>query len=291
LLRNKETVPEEDVTYTTDMFSDEAVAFIRHTGGRRFFLYLSYNAVHTPMHAKKEDLASCEFIEDNLRRTYAGMTLALDRGIGRVLDSLRQSGIENNTLLFFINDNGGATDNGSDNGRLRGMKGSKWEGGIRVPFMVKWPARLQAGITFDSPVVSLDILATCVRAAGGSLSKYSNLDGVDLLPYLEGNLTGHPHKLLFWRRGVAAAVRSGPWKLIRSESNPTLLFDLDRDLAETDDLSLQHPAVVEELLGALELWERSLEPPKWKEGEKWERNQILKHRMEVFGREMERKYP
>ena len=291
LLRNRDVVPEQEVTYTTDMFSDEAVSFIRRTKEQPFFLYLAYNAVHTPMHAKEEDLAAFPEIEDELRRIYAAMTRSLDEGVGRVLDALDQEGLADDTLLFFINDNGGATNNGSNNGPLRGMKGSKWEGGIRVPFMVRWPGKVPAGMTFDRPVSSLDILATSVNAAQGSLKGDSNLDGVNLLPFLDGRVVGDPHEMLFWRRGVAAAVRAGDWKLIRSESNPTLLFDLAQDLGETENLAPQHPGLVNELLAALEAWERDLAPPKWTEGEKWERNQIMKHRLEVSGRAMEREYP
>jgi arylsulfatase A-like enzyme len=291
LLRNRDVVPEQEVTYTTDMFSDEAVSFIRRTKEQPFFLYLAYNAVHTPMHAKEEDLSVFQEIEDELRRIYAAMTRSLDEGVGRVLDALDQEGLADDTLLFFINDNGGATNNGSNNGPLRGMKGSKWEGGIRVPFMVRFPEKVPAGITFDRPVSSLDIFATCVNAARGSLMAQSNLDGVNLLPFLDGSVVGEPHEMLFWRRGVAAAVRAGDWKLIRSESNPTLLFDLAQDLAETENLAAQHPDKVNELLAALDAWERDLAPPKWTEGEKWERNQVMKHRMEVSSREMEREYP
>jgi arylsulfatase A-like enzyme len=290
ILRDWEVVPESEVTYLTDMFSEEAVSFIRGTQGRPFLLYLAYNAVHTPMHAKKEDLAFFSAVEDKLRRTNAAMGRSLDEGVGRVLDTLRREQLEENTLLFLINDNGGATNNGSDNGPLRGMKGSKWEGGIRVPFLVKWPARLAAGITFDHPVSALDVFATSISAARG-FEDHSNLDGVDLIPFLTGRVKGAPHEHLFWRRGVAAAVRSGKWKLIRSESNPTLLFDLSEDLGESTNLASQYPDVVRDLVAELEAWEKELAPPKWTEGEKWERNQILKHRMEVIGRDMEREYP
>lgn len=219
------------------------------------------------------------------------MDAALDRGIGRVLDTVRRYGLEENTLLFFINDNGGATNNGSDNGPLRGMKGSKWEGGIRVPFMVKWPAQLAAGRTCDQPVISLDIFPTCVAAAGGSLARHPDLDGVNLLPLLQGSEQKPPHEFLFWRRGVAAAVRHGQWKLIRSETNPTLLFNLEQDLGETHDLADRHPEIVKRLTDALSKWEQQLAPPRWREGEPWRTNQILKHQMQVAGREMERKYP
>jgi arylsulfatase A-like enzyme len=216
----------------------------------------------------------------------------LDEGVGRLLQTLKTTGLERDTLLFFINDNGGATSNGSDNGPLRGMKGSKWEGGIRVPFMVKWPARLKGNRTFDKPVISLDIQATAIAAAGGEPDRQpKRLDGVNLIPFLTGKNPKAPHNALFWRRGVAAAVRQGPWKLIRSETNPPILVNLDDDLGETRNLASGKPRIVERLSGLLSAWEKGLAPPKWREGERWSQNQIQKHRMDVIGRDAERKLP
>ena len=172
------------------------------------------------------------------------------------------------------------------------MKGSKWEGGIRVPFLVKWPAKLQAGEIYDQPVISLDIMATAIAAAGGEPSKHPKpLDGVDLIPYLTGETQSVPHQTLYWRRTVAAACRQGPWKIIRSEGNPVLLFQLDQDPGETQNLADRHPDIVGRLTAALEDWESELAPPRWLEGERWEKNQVSKHRMDVVGRDQERKYP
>lgn len=290
--KNQEEYPEEDLRYLTDDFTDAAIDFIQRHPATPFFLYLSYNAVHTPMHAEAEDLEAFADLGDKTRRTYAAMDKALDDGVGRVLETLRDLGLEQNTLVFFINDNGGATNNGSDNGPLRGMKGSKWEGGIRVPFMVKWPARFPAGTTYEAPVSALDILATSVAAAGGDPGAHPKpLDGVNLIPFLTGTSQGEPHPQLFWRRSVAAACRQGPWKLIRTQGNPTLLFNLDQDPGETHDLADRFPDRVRALTTALETWESELAPLRWREGERWEKNQMAKHRMSVVGREQERRSP
>ena len=292
LYRNEEVVPESEISYLTDMLTDEAVAYVERNRERPFFLYLSYTAVHGPMHGKAEDIEHFNGIADKKRRTFAAMDKALDDGVGRLLATLKANGLDDNTLLFFINDNGGATSNGSDNGPLRGMKGSKWEGGVRVPFMVKWPARLKAGKVYDHPVISLDIQATAIAAGGGDAGKQPKpLDGVDLIPFLTGESAKAPHDALYWRRGVAAAVRQGPWKLIRSESNPPILVNLEDDLGETQNLASGNPRIVERLSGLLSDWEKGLAPPKWREGERWSQNQIQKHRMEVIGRDAERKLP
>jgi arylsulfatase A-like enzyme len=287
-----------ELEYTTDQFTDAAINFIDRCveeSKEPFFIYLAHNAVHGPMHGKPEILAQLTHIEDMKRRTYAAMTVSLDQNVGRVLDALNEHEIERETLIIFINDNGGATGNGSDNGPLRGMKGSKWEGGIRVPFIVRWPSVLPGGTTYDHPVISLDVLPTVLTAAGGDVEAINAserpFDGVDLIPYLSGERSEAPHEILFWRRGVAAAVRQGPWKLIRSEGNPTLLFNLDDDLSETTNLAETRPEIVARLTTALETWESELAPPKWREGDVWEQNQIMKHRMDVIGREMERRYP
>ena len=240
LMRQRELVSlPEPFEYFTDFLAEEAVQFVERHRNQPFFLYLSLNAVHTPMEALEQDLAGLDDIEDEKRKVLAGMTGSMDRAVGRLLASLADSGLEENTLLFFLNDNGGATNNGSDNGPYRGMKGSKWEGGIRVPFLVKWPARIPPGQVIDEPVIALDILPTCLAAASRSIG--SELDGVNLLPFLTGEQKGSPHSILFWRRGVAAAVRQGAWKAIRVKTNQPLLFNIDQDPGETTNLAAEEP--------------------------------------------------
>jgi len=217
------------------------------------------------------------------------MTRSLDRSIGEVLAALDDAGESGNTLVFFLNDNGGATNNGSDNGPFRGMKGSKWEGGIRVPFAARFPGHYSPGTTLDEPVMAFDMYPTAVVAAGGIPGDL--LDGVDLTPAITGDDASALERSLFWRRGIAAAVRTGDWKLIRSEGNPTLLFNLARDPSEQDNVATDHAQLLAQMLGALDRWERGLAEPGWVEAPRWSRNQIMKHRMEVDTREEEREFP
>lgn len=294
LYNNKDIVPENEITYLTDMFTDKASTFITANKDRPFFMYLSYNAVHTPMNAKKDLMDRYANIADTGRRAYAAMMTSLDDGVGKVMASLKANKLDQNTLVIFINDNGGATVNSSDNGPLRGMKGSKWEGGIRVAMMMKWPGHLAANRTDSRPVSSLDILPTAIGAGNGKQSGTKKLDGVNLLPYLNAGNKKKPHEALYWRRGVAAAMREGSWKLIRVKENPklqhVLLFDLSKDLSETRDLSTKYPAKVKEMLSRLAQWEKGLDQPHWFSSY-GDHNQIMKHRMETTGRDMERMYP
>lgn len=285
---NDKIVPEEKISYLTDMFTDKAVDFIDRNKANPFFMYLAYNAVHTPLQAKDIDLAKFANVKDKDRRTYDAMMHSMDEGIGDVVAALKKNGIDKNTLIFFINDNGGATNNGSDNGDLRGMKGSKWEGGIKVAFVMKWPDQIPAGQVYQKPVSTLDVIPTSLSAARDRTT-YRGLDGINLFTYLK-NQRKTPHKDLFWRRGVAAAVRSGDWKLIRVEGDPVLLFNLNADPAETKNLATKYPRKAQALLTKLSKWEKGLAQPLWYSSMGSE-NQIKKHRMEVVGREMERKLP
>jgi arylsulfatase A-like enzyme len=291
IFRNEEEVPESEIRYTTDSLAKEAAAFICRNRDRPFFMYLAFNAVHTPMHAKPQDVERFQRIAQKKRRTYAGMMHALDQGVGHVLDTLQREQLTERTLLVFVNDNGGATTNASDNGPLRGMKGSKWEGGIRVPWLVQWPGVLPAGGVFKPSIITLDLLPTSLAAASARVPETAEFDGVNLLPYWKGEQQGEVHADLFWRRGVAAAVRHGPWKLIRVTGNPTLLFHLVDDPGETVDRAAQNPKMTALLLAKLAEWEQGLAPPKWVEAKRWEENQIKKHRMSVVGRDAERRLP
>src|SRR5690606_30412506 len=184
ILRGTERVDEQE--YLTDAFGREAVDFIERHREERFFLYLAFNAVHTPMQATDERLQECASIQDKKRRIYAAMMSAMDDAVGQVLKKLKDSGLEENTLVFFFSDNGGpclrgTTINGSDNPPLRGSKRTTLEGGVRVPFFVKWPAKLPAGKVYDLPVIQLDVLPTALAAAGVNTSADAELDGVDLI--------------------------------------------------------------------------------------------------------------
>jgi len=261
ILRGTEPVDEKE--YLTDAFSREAVAFVERHRKERFFLYLAYNAVHTPMQGPERYKDSFKHITEQKRRIYAGMLTAMDEGIGKLLAKLRESGLEKDTLLFFINDNGGPTPaNGSRNTPLRATKGTMYEGGIRVPFMVQWSGRLKAGSTYDKPVISLDILPTAAAAAGAELPSGRKLDGVNLLPYLSGEKKEPPHEALFWRSGKNHAARKGDWKLVKM-GDEIGLFDLASDIGEKKDLKAGKPDVLKEMRDEYERWNSQMIEPVW----------------------------
>ncbi|MEM0984384.1 MAG: sulfatase-like hydrolase/transferase [Planctomycetota bacterium] len=292
---NGEPIPEPEDLYLTDWLGERAEVFLEDHAEQPFFLFLSYTAPHGPMHATGADFdAVADWVPEgspDKRRTYAAMVRALDRSVGGVLDRIESLGLAGNTVVIFTNDNGGATDNGSDNGPLRGMKGSKWEGGVRVPMAINWPGVTAAGSRIDEPVSTLDLSATMAATARARVAADRPLDGADLRLLLAGDIGELQPRALYWRRGGAAAVRFGDWKLIRSEGNPPLLFDLNASDDERVDLSNQYPGLVHQLLGMLGAWEGGLAEPLWIEGEPWETNQRMKHRMEVETRGEERRFP
>ncbi|MHC4721983.1 MAG: sulfatase-like hydrolase/transferase [Planctomycetota bacterium] len=258
------TTPVEEKQYLTDAFTREAVSFIQRHIHTPFFLYLAYNAVHTPLLGPERFRNSFEHISENTnRRVYAATLAAMDEGIGKVLAKLREFGIQKDTLLFFINDNGGWPNNfphGSRNTPLRGGKGGFLEGGLRVPFLVQWPRRLPPGITYDHPVISLDILPTVAAAAGAKLPQDRKIDGVNLLPYLTGETKEQPHEILFWATWQNYAVRQSNWKLVKNGPH-TELFDLASDIGESHDLSAEHPDVAKRLKNAYEAWNTQMIDP------------------------------
>lgn len=255
--------PEPLRKYLTDALSDEAEAFVKRHRSEPFFLYLAYNAPHTPQQVPDEYLARVAKIEDERRRKYAAMMCALDDGVGRVLRAVESNKLERDTLIVFLSDNGGPVSvNGSSNAPLRGAKGQVFEGGIRVPFVMQWTGRLPEGKTFDHPVISLDILPTALGAAGLKPPAGRNLDGVDLMPYLTGRSPGTPHQRLFWRTGggAAHAVREGRYKWVRTEAREQL-FDLQEDIAEAKDISASQPQVAARLKAACMSWDKELVAP------------------------------
>ncbi|PHN08584.1 sulfatase family protein [Flavilitoribacter nigricans] len=263
ILHNREHVQFEG--YLTDVLGDRAVQFIDQQQNKPFFMYLAFNAVHTPMHAKEEHL---EKYRDHPRQKLAAMTWSMDENIGKVIDKLKSEGLYENTLIFFLSDNGGAYNNQSSSGPLKGWKGNKFEGGHRVPFTVTWPRRVKGGQTFDQLTSALDIFATSVQAAGIDPNT-TETDGVDLLPYLNGERQGAPHDWLFWRKGKMAAVRKAEWKLIRLEDYGYRVYDLEANLGETENLTIENPQMKVELQSGLESWEKELEAPRWLEGDVW----------------------
>jgi len=293
ILHNNQAVNEEqDIQYLTEDLTDAAMDFIARNQKQPFFIYLAYNAVHTPMHAKEEDIEQFVGIEKSKRKILAAMTHSMDENIGRLQQKLDKLNLIENTLIIFLNDNGGATNNASINLPLRGYKGSYWEGGIRVPFILSWPKQLPKGTRFEHPVSALDLFPTCIAASGGEVPYSWNSDGVNLLPFLKGERSDAPHEYLFWRLWRVAAVRKGNWKLIRVAENPLkpsrklllplMLINLKDDPGETKNLVEQYPDKAQELLLALERWEQSLGAPRWYDGSKWQHWQevsVENHRM------------
>ncbi len=264
--------------YLTDVLAREAAAFIDRHQKEPFFLYLAFNAVHTPMHATDARLQRVASIQDKTRRIYAAMTLALDEAVGVVADKLRACGLEENTLVFFLSDNGGPIGkfaaNGSTNGPLRGSKGDTWEGGIRVPFFVRWKGRLPADKEYAHPVIQLDIHATALAAAGVAVKPDWKLDGVDLVPYLQGQDTAAPHPALYWRFGEQMALRQGDWKLVKPDlatdagfgniAKQPMLYNLATDIGERTDLAAQQPERVKQMWETWQKWNAELAPATWR---------------------------
>lgn len=303
---NEQVYEEENIEYLTDTLADRAADFVRTQADdpRPFFLYLAFNAPHTPMHARPDDLERFSMIENKRRRQYAAMLYAMDRGIGRVIDALEESGQTQNTLVVFLNDNGGATNNGSDNGPWRGRKGSKWEGGLRVPCLVRWPVVFPAGQREVAPISSLDLAPTFLAAAGDALDPSDPraqpagpFDGVSrMLDWSQSSEAPPSNQAdasppLYWRRGVAAALREGPWKLVRVDTLPAQLMHLERDPSERTDYASEETERVRKMLRALVDWERELGRPRWTEGPRWAKNQVRKHTPEVDTREEEEELP
>jgi len=274
-----------ETTYLTDAFTDRAVDFIKRQKTQPFFLYLAFNAVHIPMQATDKYLARFMHIADEQRRTYAAMLSAMDDGIGRTLAALRAEGLEENTLVIFFNDNGGptmagTTINGSSNAPLRGSKRQTWEGGIRVAFMIRWKGQLAEGKIDSRPIIQLDVLPTALAAAGVNPQPQWKLDGVNLLPFLNGKLSGPPHEALYWRLGENMAIRKGNWKLVKTSERPLQdvdpaifadlsgaeLYNLADDIGEKKNLAAAHPEKARELAAAWQRWNKELAKPLWAPG-------------------------
>ncbi len=261
LLRSSQPVDEKG--NLTDVFTREACDFIGRHRSQPFFLYLAYNAVHSPMQGADDWMEKFAHIKDIQRRIFAAMLAQLDDRVGKVLAQLRESGTEENTLVFFVSDNGGPTKElTSSNALLRGEKGDLWEGGIRVPFIVSWKGNVPAGRVIDAPVVSIDVTATALELAGVGASQ-AKLDGISLMPVLTGKTAEMAERPLFWRVGEQNAVRSGDWKLIRN-GKEWQLYDLAHDISESTNLATKEPSRVREMLALWDHWNGEQIEPLWR---------------------------
>jgi arylsulfatase A-like enzyme len=283
--------------YLTDHFGKLAADFITRKKDDPFFVALTFTAVHAPLHALDEDVEAVGGGEDydaakyrsNLARdrrnpvldrpVYAAMLRAMDRNIGRVLDTLDALGLADSTLVAFCSDHGGPAHdapvhsyNMACNGPLRGHKFDLWEGGIRAPMLLRWPGHVPAAKRYDKPVSTMDLSATFLAAAGIRAAEDRPLDGVDLLPFLTSKVEGEPHDSLAWSsvwgRKTQDALRRGDWKLIRtgesSRGSPKAawqLFNLEDDIGETTDLAPRHPEVVASMVKAWEIWRSEMADP------------------------------
>jgi len=267
-------LPKDEEGYLTRTLADEACAFIERHRKQPFFLYLAFNAVHTPMHAPKKTEAAFAGENDATRRTYLAMLQEMDDAVGQVLARLRERNLEEDTLIFFLSDNGGPTTkfapNGSRNGLLRGSKGDTWEGGIRVPFVIQWKGKLPEGKTIDHPVIALDILPTAL-AASGQTKAATKLDGIDLLPMLKGPAE-LKERALFWRFGTQMAIRKGDFVLVRPSMGKKeyeaiaakpMLFDLAKDIGQQNDLSAERPELVAKMQAEWDRWNAEMIAPRW----------------------------
>ncbi|MGF1761074.1 sulfatase-like hydrolase/transferase [Photobacterium sagamiensis] len=263
--------------YLTEMFTNEAVDFIERSAEKPFVLYLAYNAVHHPWVVPQRYLDRLKDVKaDDERKLFAGMLLAMDDGVGAVMETLKSKGLDENTLVFFMSDNGSPRGQGlkkprkkqrgqtvmSNPGPFNGFKGDTYEGGIRVPFIMRWPNKIPQGATYNKPVINLDIAATMLARTGVTNPPEGlAFDGVDLLPHITGKTGKEPHKTLYWRRDDDYAIRNGDWKLTwNDQSGPQTirLFNVVNDPGEYLDVSNLNPKIAQDLQNQFDAWDSQL---------------------------------
>lgn len=273
----------EENAYLTFRFGELASEFIEDHAEEPFFLYLPFSAPHTPLQAPREHYDALSHIEDPARRTYAAMITALDDAVATVLDAVDRAGIAEETMIIFTSDNGGTSYLGvTDNGTYAGGKFTNFQGGVAVPLLLRYPDAVPAGVRYDKPVSLLDVFATIAFATNPSAGAMSEAaappapshatDGVNLVPFLRGERTDHPHDALYFRSMYNRAVRAKDWKLlVTSDGSPGVdsgsrrveLYNLRTDPAERTDVSRENPDIVHELTRRLETWETDLAEPLW----------------------------
>jgi arylsulfatase A-like enzyme len=263
LLRDRQPV-KETFEYMTDELAKEAAAYIAKHREQPFMMYLAFNATHGPNQALESDLKKLPNQQGNPK--ILAMALALDRAVGVVLKELDQQKLAENTLVVFINDNGGAT--GHDNTPLRGMKGSTWEGGIRIPFAMRWPKVIPKGKVVEHPVITIDVMPTAMAAAEITKMPAKPLDGVNLLPFATGEKTDRPHPALYWKNGSSWAIRDGDMKLLVANNmmKEPELYDLAADPSETKNLAKERADKVKDLQAKWNDWQSKNVKPLWRDG-------------------------
>lgn len=263
IYRNCEMV--KDSGYFTQRIAEEAIQFMEKNQDQPFLLYLPFNAPHTPLQAPQNYYDQYSHIEDPIKRIYNAMIASLDDAVGTVVDKVEQLGLTENTIFFFLSDNGGATYTlTTDNAPFKGGKITNFEGGIRVPFMVRWEGNIPSGKTFPHPVSAVDIFTTAAAAARAKLPIDRVFDGIDLLPYLMDSTFQAPHDKLCWQMGIAKAIRQGEWKLLLNDlQKDTILYHIATDPYETQNKKDQYPDIVQTLIASHHEWSVQMPPPLW----------------------------
>ena len=252
--------------YLTDVLGDKAIGFINknHESNNPFFLFLSFNAPHTPMHAKDDVL---EKFKDNPRQVYASMMWSMDEAIGNVVEALKENNQYDNTIIYFLSDNGAAMSNDASPFPFKGWKGNQYEGGIKTPMIMTWKNKIKSNTHFDGFISALDIYKTSLEASKVNNEYMINADGKNIMNYLNDNNIKNEN--LFWRKDKMATVRSGNYKLIRLNDTSTVLYNIEKNYLEDFDLKLKEPKVHDSLFSLLSKWENRLINPNWIENKNW----------------------
>ncbi|GIZ08867.1 sulfatase-like hydrolase/transferase [Flavobacterium sp. UMI-01] len=261
--------PTQEKDYLTDALSDGAVRFVNEASKKQkpFFLYLAYNAPHTPLEAKEEDMQKFSNIKDKARRTYAGMVYALDRGVGELVAALKATNQYDNTLIVFLSDNGGRTDQGANNFPLRGVKGDTFEGGFRVPMFFHWPNHIPAGKTYSHPVTALDFYPTFADLAKAAIPKNKKLDGKNIWKNLVNGSDSRKGEMIFAMRHRSGfsdvGVRQDEWKATKGYNSSWKLYNINEDMGEKNDLSQKYPEQLKLMVLEAEKWSKKHTEPLW----------------------------
>ena len=252
--------------YLTDVLGDKAISFIdkNYQSNNPFFLFLSFNAPHTPMHAKKEVL---EKFKDNPRKVYASMMWSMDEAIGNVIESLKENNQYDNTIIYFLSDNGAAMSNDASPFPFKGWKGNQYEGGIKTPMIMTWKNKIKSNTQFDGFISALDIFKTSLEVSNVNKDLMIKADGKNIMNHLNDNTIINEN--LFWRKDKMATVRSGNYKLIRLNDTSTVLYNIENNYFENIDLKMKELYVHDSLLNMLSKWEMSLIEPNWIENKNW----------------------
>lgn len=254
--------PVNDEGYLTDILAKEACSFIDVNVSKKipFFLYLPFNAVHTPLQAPEEDIKRFNTGDRN-RDIQLAMIYRMDLAIGKVMNTLKEKGVYKNTIIFFLSDNGGAKASNANNLPLRDFKQSVYEGGLRVPFIMSWPSKLKPSVC-NEPVMSFDILPTICSALNIKLPTDRVYDGKDMIPAIKGKLKEPLHENLFWDcNNIIWAVREGNWKLVYNKKAALELYDIEKDNIESVNLASQFPDRVADMKATYEKWRSEMKSP------------------------------